>query len=131
MLPSGSLEAEPSKAMSSPTKAGDGDDVKAGAGAPETLTVPRMMSGWTLQWKGKLPECWNVCERLTPSGWLKFGLGLPGSVSKGSSTLSLEAGEWLVSGPTQFHSTVSPGAMLTIVGLNVLLFPVAICTVFA
>src|SRR5206468_908272 len=102
-------------------------------GAPETLTVPRMMSGCTLQWKAKLPECWKVCERLTPSGCGKFGLGLPTSVatSNGSSTVSFEVGEWLVSGPTQFHWTVSPGAMLTIVGLNVLLLPVAIVTVFA
>src|SRR4051812_3839801 len=130
MLPSGSFELEPSNVTSSLTKAGD-DDVKAGTGAPETLTVPRMMSGCTLQWKAKLPECVNVCERLTPSGWLKFGLGLPGSVSKGSSTLSFDAGEWLVSGPTHFQSTVSPGAMLTVVGLNVLLLPVAIVTVAA
>ena len=31
-------------------KAEDADAVKAGTGAPVTVTVPRITSGWTLQW---------------------------------------------------------------------------------
>src|SRR4051812_27541174 len=82
-----------------------------------TITLPCMLE-CTLQRYVNVPGVLKVWSKVSPGGWSTESGARIGSESNVSAWFGSAVTEWFVSGPAQCQVTVSPGAIVTGVGLK-------------